>query len=74
MITIGATRLDINSADCSIYTGKFGLGNKGDGAGVSKIAFTGDAAFLGNTSNVKVNLRYSDSDYFNDPIYWGLVE
>jgi hypothetical protein len=71
-ITHGA-RLDFNSVDCNKFLGKFGTANNADGSGASKIAFTGDAAFVGATSDVKVNLRYSDVDYFNDATFKGLV-
>ena len=54
------------------YLQKFGTANNADGSGGSKIAFTGDAAFFGTTADIKVNLRYSDNDYFNDPVYIGL--
>lgn len=53
---------------------KFGTANNPDGTGASKIAFTGDAAFVGTTADVKVNLRYSDVDYFNDAKFYGLVQ
>lgn len=72
-ITCQSIRLDINSKDCGIYTGKFGTVNNADGVGASKIAFTGDAAFVGSSSDVEVKLRYSDVDYFNDQKFYGLV-
>lgn len=69
-----AARLDFNSVDCNKFLGKFGTANNADGSGASKIAFSGDAAFVGATSDVKVNLRYSDVDFYNDTTFWGLVQ
>lgn len=52
---------------------KFGTANNPDGSGATKLAFTGDVAFV-NGTDVKVNLRYSDVDLYNDATYFGLVK
>ncbi|CAK68444.1 unnamed protein product (macronuclear) [Paramecium tetraurelia] len=69
-----AQRLDINSASCNNYLKKFGTANNPDGSGATKLAFTGDVAFGTGSTDVKVNLRYSDVDLFNDATYFGLVQ
>lgn len=53
---------------------KFGTANNPDGTGASKAAFTGDVSFIAGTSNVKVNIRYSDVELYNDATYFGLVQ
>ncbi|CAD8195950.1 unnamed protein product [Paramecium pentaurelia] len=67
-------RLDFNAPECNKYLEKFGTANNPDGTGASKIAFTGDVSFIAGTSNVKVNIRYSDVELFNDATYFGLVQ
>ncbi|CAK68453.1 unnamed protein product (macronuclear) [Paramecium tetraurelia] len=67
-------RLDINSENCNKYLQKFGTANNPDGTGATKLAFTGDIAFVSGSTDVKVNLRYSDVDLFNDATYFGLVQ
>ncbi|CAD8126200.1 unnamed protein product [Paramecium sonneborni] len=67
-------RLDFNSEDCNKYLEKFGTVNNPSGQGFSKIEFTGDAAFVQGTTNVQVNLQYSDVDLFNDSKFFGLVK
>lgn len=52
---------------------KFGTANGANGTGASNIAFTGDVAFIPGTANVKVNIRYSDVELFNDAKSSGLV-
>lgn len=59
-------RLSFNTPECNKYLEKFGTADNSDGTGASKIAFSGDASFIGTTSDVKVNIKYSDVDYFND--------
>ncbi|CAK64607.1 unnamed protein product (macronuclear) [Paramecium tetraurelia] len=54
------------------YLEKFGLPDHVDGSGASKLVFTGDVSFVTGTVNAKVNLRYSDADFFNDQIRIGL--
>ena len=56
-----------------IYLAKFGNANNVYGTSTSKIAFSGKASFIGTTADLKINLRYSDIDYFNDPKFKGLV-
>ncbi|CAD8126213.1 unnamed protein product [Paramecium sonneborni] len=74
IITIGYTqRLSYNDQNCDKYLKKFGTANNIDGSGATKLAFTGDISFV-NGADVKVNLRYSDVDLFNDPTYFGLVK
>ena len=75
LLTIAAgQRLDYNSANCNKYLNKFGTANNADGSGATKLAFTGDVSFVAGTTDVKVNLRYSDVDLFNDATYFGLVK
>lgn len=75
LVAIGlAQRLSINDENCNKYTDKFGTANNDDGTGATKLAFTGDVAFVAGSSDVKVNLRYSDVDLFNDKTYFGLVK
>ncbi|CAK64608.1 unnamed protein product (macronuclear) [Paramecium tetraurelia] len=63
--------LSFNDPECSSkYLNKFGTANNADGSGASKIAFTGDVAFVSGTANVKVNLRYSDVELYNDTTYF----
>ena len=72
-IVLCQTRLDFNSATCNNYLKKFGTANSVTGVGPTSLAYAGDAAFVTGTSNVLVNLRYSDSMY-NDATYWGLTK
>ncbi|CAD8196860.1 unnamed protein product [Paramecium octaurelia] len=67
-------RISINDQNCNKYLQKFGSANNPDGTGATKLAFTGDVAFITNSTSLKVNLRYSDVDLFNDPKYFGLVQ
>ncbi|CAD8210720.1 unnamed protein product [Paramecium pentaurelia] len=67
-------RLSFNDQNCNKYLEKFGTANNPDGTGATKLAFTGDVQFVTGTTNVKVNLRYSDVDLFNDATYFGLVQ
>lgn len=66
--------LSENNHGCDKYKEKFGIAYQPDGTRVNKLAFTGGVAFVSESSNIKVNLTYSDADLFNDAIYFGLVE
>ncbi|CAD8115986.1 unnamed protein product [Paramecium sonneborni] len=59
----------INDPECNKYLEKFGTKDN-----PSKIAFTGDVSYTQGTANAQINLRYSDKDLFNDPIFFGLVK
>ncbi|CAK92781.1 unnamed protein product (macronuclear) [Paramecium tetraurelia] len=74
LILVTSQRISINDQNCNKYLQKFGTANNPDGTGATKIAFTGDVAFITNSTSVKVKLRYSDVDLFNDPTYFGLVQ
>ncbi|CAD8211787.1 unnamed protein product [Paramecium octaurelia] len=71
---IGLARLPIEGPECNIYLEKFGTANNEDGSGATKLAFSGDVSYIIGTSNLKVNLRYSDVDRFNDLKFFGLVQ
>ncbi|CAD8204227.1 unnamed protein product [Paramecium pentaurelia] len=76
LFAIGSTtqRLNPSGLECNKYLEKFGTANNSDGSGATKLAFSGDVYFIPGTANLKVNLRYSDVDLFNDPKYFGLVQ
>ncbi|CAD8105098.1 unnamed protein product [Paramecium primaurelia] len=75
LVALGLSqRLSINDPNCNNYLKKFGTANNPDGTGATKLAFTGDIAFVSGSTDVKVNLRYSDVDLFNDATYFGLVQ
>lgn len=53
MIILGiCARLNPNDPLCNKYLEKFGTADNSDGSGASKIAFKGDASFIGATSDV----------------------
>ena len=66
VFSLAAQRLAIDDPNCNNYLQKFGTANNADGSGATKLAFTGDVAFVAGTTDVKVNLRYSYVDLFND--------
>ncbi|CAD8105096.1 unnamed protein product [Paramecium primaurelia] len=56
----------INDLLCNKYLEKFGTANSPDGAEATKLAFTGDIAFVSESTDVKINLKYSNLDLIND--------
>ena len=63
-----------HSIECNNYLDKFGIVDLPNGIGPSKIAFTGDVSFITGTNDAKVNVRYSDVEFFDDPIFFGFVK
>ncbi|CAD8210718.1 unnamed protein product [Paramecium pentaurelia] len=45
---------------------KFGTANSPDGPKATKLALTGDIAFVSGSTDVKINLKYSNLDLIND--------
>ncbi|CAD8204231.1 unnamed protein product [Paramecium pentaurelia] len=68
------SRFSIYNYECNNYLNKFGNVDLPNGIGPSKLAFTGDVSFITGTNDAKVNVRYSDVEFFDDPIFFGFVK